>query len=57
MLTAGMLHGQPVGGGEVHFHIWCHAELQPLQQDGQEEEDLPPGHDLPYAPALAHAKE
>ena len=57
MLAVGMLHGQPVDGGQVHFHAWRHAELQLLQQDGQEEEDLPLGQDLPYAPALAHAEE
>lgn len=28
-----------------------------MQQDGQEEEDLPLGQDFSYAPALAHAKE
>lgn len=41
VLTAGVLHGQPIAGGHVHLHARWHAELNLLQQDGQEEKDLP----------------
>lgn len=57
VLAAGMFHGQPVDGGQVHLRAWWHAELQLMQQDGQEEEDLPLGWGLPYAPAFAQAEQ
>lgn len=27
VLTASMLHGQPIDGGHVHLHAWWHAEF------------------------------
>lgn len=57
VLTAGMLHGQPIDGGHVHLHAWWHAEFYLLQHDGQEEKDLKAGNVFTNALPLAEAKE
>ena len=56
VLTAGMLHGQPIQGGHVHLHTRGHVEFHLMQQDGQEEKDLQAGNDLTNALPLAQAE-
>lgn len=52
-LTLLVLHGQPVLGGDVHVLPRPQAEVQLLQQGGEEEEDLPAADDLAQAAPLA----
>lgn len=56
VLTVGMLHGQPVNGGHVHLHTRGHTEFHLLQEDGQEEKDLPAGYGLTDALPLAQTE-
>lgn len=51
-----MLHGQPIEWCHVHLLALPHAELQLLQQGGQEKEDLPPSNGLPSAIPLPQAE-
>lgn len=57
MLTPLVLQGQPIDWGHVHPAALADAELQLLEQRGQEEEHLPPGNVLPDAPPLPQAKQ
>lgn len=52
-----MLEGQSVARRHVHLPAGTDTELQLLQQGGQEEEDLPPGDELPDAPPLPQAED
>lgn len=38
VLTAGVLHGQPIQGGHVHLHTQVPVEFHLMQQDGQEKD-------------------
>lgn len=55
-LTLLVLHGQPVLRGEVHRLAGGQAELQLLQQGGEEEEDLPAADGLADAAPPPQAK-
>lgn len=55
-LTLLVLHGQPVLRGEVHRLTGGQAELQLLQQGGEEEEDLPAADGLADAAPPPQAK-
>lgn len=52
-ITLLVLHGQPVLGGDVHVLPRPQAEVQLLQQRGEEEEDLPAADGLAQAAPLA----
>lgn len=57
VLTPLVLHGQSVERGQVHPAALADAELQLLEQRGQEQEHLYPGNVLPNAPPLAQAEQ
>lgn len=52
-----VLHGQPVLRGDVHPLPGGQADLQLLQDGGEEEEDLPAPDGLPDAPPLPQAED
>lgn len=51
-----VFHRQSVLGSDVHLLPGAEAELQLLQQGGQEEEDFPPADGLPDASPLPQAE-
>lgn len=54
--TMFVLHGETVFGGHVRCLTRQGAELQPLDEDGQEEEDLMTGNGLPYTAPFAQTE-
>lgn len=56
-LASFVLHGQAILRGHVQRMPRHFVELQPLQQDGQEEEDLNAANSLTNAATFAHTKQ
>lgn len=52
-----MLHGEAILRGHVYCLPWHAAELQPLDEDGEEEEDLRPGDEFAHTAAFAQTED